>query len=68
MTASHSPSIIIVDDDVAIMECVGNALETTGLVRVLGYATHAQAGLVQAVERHLDVVAIDIHMPGADAF
>lgn len=65
---SNQPAIIIVDDDLAIMKCVGSCLEREAGIRVLGYAEHAHAGIALALELAPDVVLMDIHMPGADAF
>lgn len=62
------PTVIIVDDHTAMMECVGSCLEQREGIQILGYASHAQAGLVMALEKRPEVVLMDIHMPGADAF
>lgn len=62
------PTVIIVDDDTAIAECVARCLSNTGRVEVLGVGRHAQEGVAMAVDRQPDVVLLDIHMFGADAF
>ena len=61
-------TILIVDDDAAIMQCVGSYLERHELLEVVGYASHAQAGLLMAVEKRPDLVLHDVHMLGADPF
>lgn len=62
------PSVVLVDDDLVITECLGSCLQQRELAIVLGTATHAQAGVMLALEQRPDVVILDIHMPGADAF
>jgi DNA-binding NarL/FixJ family response regulator len=65
---SQRHTILIVDDDAGIMQCVGAFLERHEMLEVVGYASHAQAGVVMAVEKRPDVVLHDIHMLGADPF
>jgi len=60
--------IVIVDDDIEIMRCVGERLVERESIAVLGYASHAQAGLAQTLLLKPDVLLLDIHMPGGDAF
>lgn len=60
--------IVIVDDDLAIMQCVGTFLERQERIEVVGYAQHALAGVAMVLEKMPDVVLHDIHMPGADPF
>lgn len=60
--------ILIVDDDLAIMQCVGAFLERQEQVEVVGYAHHALAGVALTLEKMPDLVLLDIHMPGADPF
>lgn len=67
MTGQRS-KIVIVDDDVGIMQCVGSFLERHENLDVVGYAHHAMAGLALALEKQPDIVLHDIHMPGADPF
>jgi DNA-binding NarL/FixJ family response regulator len=65
----ESPTkIVLVDDDQALLECVGEYLERHENFQVVGRALHAQAGLALVLEKRPDVVLLDIHMPGADAF
>lgn len=61
-------SIIIVDDDLAIMQCVGDFLARHEGIEVVGYASHAAMGVALALEKLPDLALLDIHMPGADAF
>jgi DNA-binding NarL/FixJ family response regulator len=67
MTGQRS-TILFVDDDAGIMQCVGAFLERHEMLEVVGYASHAQAGVAMAVEKRPDVVLHDIHMLGADPF
>lgn len=60
--------IVIVDDDIGIMQCVGAFIERHENVDVVGYAHHAMSGLALALEKKPDLVLHDIHMPGADPF
>lgn len=62
------PRVLVVDDDVAIMQCVGAFLEHHEQMEVVGYASHAQAGIAAAADLQPDVVLLDIHMHGHDAF
>lgn len=64
----QSPTVLFVDDDLGIMQCVGMFLEQHEQLQVLDYCTHAQAGVAAALEHKPDVVLLDVHMPGADAF
>ncbi|QDU98317.1 response regulator [Lignipirellula cremea] len=64
----QSARVVIVDDDIDIMRCVGACLEKSESIQVIDYASHAQSGLAMAVALRPDVVIHDIHMPGADAF
>lgn len=65
---SKKPSVVMVDDDIAIMRCVAQCLEREAGLRVVGFARHAQAGVALALDKKPDVVLMDVHMPGADAF
>ncbi len=67
MTGSRS-TILIVDDDAGIMQCVGAYLERHEMLDVVGYASHAQAGVAMALEKRPDLVLHDVHMLGADPF
>lgn len=62
------PSVVLVDDDPVVTECLGSCLQQRELASVLGSASHAQAGVMLALEKRPDVAILDIHMPGADAF
>lgn len=62
------PRIVIVDDHVSIMRCVGAYLSETGGMEVVGYASHAQGGVALATEAQPDLVLSDIRMHGADPF
>ena len=45
---SKRPTIIIVDDDFAIMRCVGMALEREHRIRIVGQTARARAGAAMA--------------------
>lgn len=65
----ESPTkIVLVDDDQALLECVGEYLDRHENFQVVGQSLHAQAGLALVLEKRPDVVLLDIHMPGSDAF
>lgn len=65
---SEKHQIIIVDDDLAIMQCVGEFLARNEGIEVVGYASHAALGIAMALEKRPQMALLDIHMPGADAF
>lgn len=67
-TSKCAPRIIIVDDDYAIMQCVGQTLQQTEGIEVLGYARHPQAGAALAVNSNPDLVLMDTRMPAGDPF
>lgn len=66
--SKKQPTAILVDDDQAIIRCVGKVLESEEHIRVVGQTTHAQAGAAMALDKEPDIVLMDIHMPGADPF
>ena len=68
ITSTEQPTVVMVDDDFAIMRCVAMVLQQEDGIRVIGQTTHAQAGVAMAVRVKPDLVLLDIHMPGGDAF
>lgn len=64
----RGPRVVLVDDDEAIMRCVGRVLEMDERIEIVGQTDHAQAGVLMVYELRPDVVLMDIHMPGADPF
>ncbi|PQO39999.1 response regulator transcription factor [Blastopirellula marina] len=67
-TQLRGPKVVLVDDDEAIMRCVGRVLEMDEDIVVVGQTDHAQAGVAMVQDKRPDVVLMDIHMPGADPF
>ncbi|UUO06378.1 response regulator transcription factor [Blastopirellula sp. J2-11] len=64
----RGPRVVLVDDDEAIMRCVGRVLELDEEIEVIGQTGHAQAGVALVCQKRPDVVLMDIHMPGGDPF
>lgn len=65
------PRIVIVDDDIGLAAgCWAEELHRRKVVNVVAKARNAQAGVAAATNLtpYPDVVLMDIHMPGADAF
>ncbi|MCA9210316.1 MAG: response regulator transcription factor, partial [Planctomycetales bacterium] len=62
------PTVVLVDDDYAIAECVARCLNHMAEVEVVAVGRHAQAAVALAAAHRPAVVLMDIHMPGVDAF
>ncbi|MBI1248409.1 response regulator [bacterium] len=65
---SPYPTVLVVDDDHAIMRAVATVLGSDESIQIIGQTTHAQAGLAMAASLRPDVVLMDIHMHGLDPF
>ncbi|WP_242182064.1 chemotaxis-specific protein-glutamate methyltransferase CheB [Sphingomonas sp. CARO-RG-8B-R24-01] len=59
-----SPSVLIVDDSVVARAMIARAIEQGGRFGVAGAVPHAAAALAFLRERRVDVIVLDIEMPG----
>jgi two-component system, OmpR family, KDP operon response regulator KdpE len=64
MTASHHPSVLVIDDEVQIQRLIRVALEANGF-KVYQSET-GEAGLARAAMDHPDMVILDLGLPDAD--
>lgn len=63
-TDPASRSVLIVDDDPAILRMTALVLESEGYVVIT--ASSAEEGLAQVSARHVDVLLLDLQMPQMD--
>jgi DNA-binding NarL/FixJ family response regulator len=60
---SQSISLVVVDDDQLVAECVGALCEALLGAKVLGYATNGLDGLALIERYHPQVALVDLCMP-----
>ncbi|HEU5322582.1 MAG TPA: response regulator, partial [Methylomirabilota bacterium] len=58
----------LIDDEPLALRRLARLLEATGRVEVVGQATDPEVGLAEVAARPVDVVFLDIHMPGLTGF
>jgi len=58
----------LVDDEPLALTQLARALKATGRVEVVGTATDPEAALAEIPTRAVDVLFLDIHMPGLNGF
>jgi two-component system LytT family response regulator len=58
----------LIDDEPLALKRLARLLEATGRVEIVGRATDPQQGLRQVAAQPVDVLFIDIHMPGLTGF
>jgi two-component system, LytTR family, response regulator len=58
----------VLDDEPLAVKRLARLLEATGRVEVVGRATDPRAGLEQVAGEPVDVLFVDIHMPGLTGF
>ena len=58
----------IVDDERLAVERLTRLLDATGRVRVAGSTTDPETAIAELRERDVDVLFLDIHMPGVTGF
>ncbi len=69
MVLAASPHVLIIDDDVAVLNMVGDALVQHGMqIHPFSEGTEAMALLEQTEEPLMDLVLSDINMEGMDGF
>ena len=68
MSAHARLRAFLIDDEALALKRLARMLEQTGRVDVVGRATDPTEGLAQAAARSIDVLFLDIHMPGLSGF
>ena len=58
----------VVDDEPGALRQVVQSLKSTGRVEVVGTATSAETALIEIPAREVEVLFLDIHMPGMTGF
>jgi two-component system, LytTR family, response regulator len=58
----------VLDDEPLAVKRLARLLEATGRVQIVGRATDPQNGLAQVSAQPVDVLFVDIHMPGLTGF
>ena len=58
----------VVDDEPGALKQVVQSLRSTGRVEVVGSATAADTALTEIPDRDVEVLFLDIHMPGTTGF
>ena len=58
----------LIDDEPLALKRLGRMLQATGRVDVVGQATDPAKGLEQVAAERVDVLFLDIHMPGLSGF
>jgi two-component system LytT family response regulator len=60
--------VFLIDDEPLALRRLGRMLEATGRVEIVGRATDPEQGLRQLAAQPVDVLFLDIHMPGLSGF
>jgi two-component system LytT family response regulator len=58
----------LIDDEPLALKRLARMLEATGRVEIVGHATDPLEGLAQVAAKPVDVLFLDIHMPGLSGF
>lgn len=58
----------LIDDEPLALKRLARMLEATGRVEIVGHASDPEHGLVQVTAEPVDVIFLDIHMPGLSGF
>jgi two-component system, LytTR family, response regulator len=68
MTAAERLRAFVIDDEPLAVKRLARMLEATGRVEIVGRATDPKQGLAQVAGQAVDVLFVDIHMPGLTGF
>jgi two-component system, LytTR family, response regulator len=68
MPAAPRLRAFLIDDEPLALKRLARLLEATGRVDIVGRATDPREGLQQVAAQPVDVLFIDIHMPGLSGF
>ena len=67
MAGQAMTSVVLADDHAMVREALGQILEESGRIRVVGQAADGPGALEAADACHPDVMVLDYSMPGLDA-
>ena len=68
MTTSRPIRAFLIDDEPLALKRLARLLDATGLVEIVGRATDPERGYKQVAANEIDVLFLDIHMPGLSGF
>jgi two-component system, LytTR family, response regulator len=68
MTGAERLRAFVIDDEPLAVKRLARMLEATGRVEIAGRATDPEDGLAQVAAQAVDVLFVDIHMPGLTGF
>jgi two-component system LytT family response regulator len=68
VTAGGRLRAFLIDDEPLALKRLGRMLQATGRVEIVGQATDPAKGLEQIAAEAVDVLFVDIHMPGLSGF
>jgi two-component system LytT family response regulator len=68
VTSATPPRAFIVDDEPLALKRLARMLAATGRVEIVGQATDPEKALAQIATQPVDVLFLDIHMPGLSGF
>ena len=68
MTAAAPLRTFLIDDEPLALKRLARMLEATGRVEIVGRTSDPERGLVQVAGEPVDVIFLDIHMPGLSGF
>jgi two-component system LytT family response regulator len=68
MTSGERLRAFLLDDEALAIKRLARLLEATGRVEIVGRATDPAEGLAQVATLPVDVLFVDIHMPGLSGF
>ena len=68
MTGVERLRAFVIDDEPLAVKRLARMLEATGRVEIVGRATDPEDGLEQVAAQAVDVLFMDIHMPGLTGF
>jgi two-component system LytT family response regulator len=68
VTAPGAVRAFLIDDEPLALNRLARMLEATGRVEIVGRATDPDRGLAQLAGEPVDVIFLDIHMPGLSGF
>jgi len=68
VTSPNELRAFLIDDEPLALNRLARMLDATGRVEIVGRATDPERGLAQLAAEPVDVIFLDIHMPGLSGF